>query len=35
MFGFKVNEDVTLKILEEREADKLFNLVDQSRSYLA
>lgn len=35
MFVFKVNEDVTLKILEEREADKLFNLVDQSRSYLA
>ena len=35
MFGFKVNEDVTLKILEEREADTLFNLVDQSRSYLA
>lgn len=35
MFGFKVNDEVTLKILESREADALFKLIDQSRAYLA
>ncbi|MCO0861653.1 hypothetical protein [Staphylococcus pasteuri] len=35
MFGFKVNDEVTLKILETREADALFKLIDQSRAYLA
>ncbi|WP_154895225.1 GNAT family N-acetyltransferase [Staphylococcus pasteuri] len=35
MFGFKVNDEVTLKVLETREADSLFKLIDQSRAYLA
>ena len=34
MFGYQVNEHVTLKILEEREADQLFKLVDSNREYL-
>lgn len=35
MFGYEVNEHVKLKILEEREADQLFKLVDSNREYLA
>ena len=35
MFGYEVNEHVKLKILEEREADQLFKLVDSNRNYLA
>jgi hypothetical protein len=31
MFGYEVNEHVKLKILEEREADQLFKLVDSNR----
>ena len=34
MFGYEVNEHVKLKILEEREADQLFKLVDSNREYL-
>lgn len=34
MFGYQVNEHVTLKILEEREAEQLFKLVDSNRDYL-
>ena len=34
MFGYEVNEHVTLKILEEREAEQLFKLVDSNRDYL-
>ncbi|SIK08015.1 acetyltransferase, ribosomal protein N-acetylase [Mycobacteroides abscessus subsp. abscessus] len=34
MFGYQVNEHVTLKILEEREAEQLFKLVDANRDYL-
>ena len=33
MFGYEVNEHVTLKILEEREAEQLFKLVDSNRDY--
>ena len=32
MFGYEVNEHVTLKILEEREAEQLF-IIDQSYVY--
>lgn len=34
MFGYQVNEHVTLKILEERETEQLFKLVDANRDYL-
>ena len=34
MFGYEVNEHVKLKILEEREADQLFKLVDNNCEYL-
>lgn len=34
MFGYQVNEHVKLKILEEREAEQLFKLVDSNREYL-
>ena len=34
MFGYEVNEHVTLKILEERGAEQLFKLVDSNRDYL-
>ena len=34
MFGYEVNEHVKLKILEEREADQLFKLVDSNRESL-
>ncbi|HLR20357.1 MAG TPA: GNAT family protein [Staphylococcus sp.] len=34
MFKTKVNENISLKILEERDAQTLFNLVDHSRDYL-
>ncbi len=34
MFGYEVNEHVKLKILEEREANQLFKLVDENREYL-
>ncbi|OFV23176.1 GNAT family N-acetyltransferase, partial [Staphylococcus sp. HMSC14C01] len=33
-FGYEVNEHVKLKILEEREADQLFKLVDSNRESL-
>ena len=35
MFGYEVNEYVKLKILEEREAEQLFELIDNNREYLA
>jgi ribosomal-protein-serine acetyltransferase len=34
LFSHKVNEDVKLRLLETRDADELFALLDQSRSYL-
>ncbi|EJY55698.1 GCN5-like N-acetyltransferase [Alicyclobacillus hesperidum URH17-3-68] len=34
MFSHKVNEDTQLRLLEVRDADQLFALLDQSRSYL-
>ena len=35
MFGYQINDHLKLKILEEREADQLFKLVDSNREYLA
>ena len=35
MFGYQINERLKLKILEEREAEQLFTLVDSNRDYLA
>ncbi|WP_368863366.1 GNAT family N-acetyltransferase [Staphylococcus hominis] len=35
MFGYQVDKDIKLKILEEREAEQLFKLVDSNRNYLA
>ena len=35
MFGYQINERLKLKILEEREAEPLFKLVDSNRKYLA
>ncbi|SUM45233.1 ribosomal-protein-serine N-acetyltransferase [Staphylococcus petrasii] len=34
IFGCEVNEHVKMKILEEREADQLFKLIDNNRKYL-
>ena len=35
MFGYQINDHLKLKILEEREAEPLFKLVDNNRNYLA
>ena len=35
MFGYQINDHLKLKILEEREAEPLFKLVDSNRNYLA
>ena len=35
MFSYQVNKNIKLKILEEREAEQLFKLVDSNRDYLA
>ena len=35
MFGYQINDHLKLKILEEREAEQLFKLVDNNRKYLA
>ncbi len=34
MFGMKVNEQITLKILEAHDTEALFNLVNRSRNSL-
>ncbi|HBI9360868.1 TPA: RimJ/RimL family protein N-acetyltransferase, partial [Staphylococcus aureus] len=34
MFGMKVNEQITLKILEVHDTEALFNLVNRSRNSL-
>ena len=34
MFRYKVNEDTHLRLLEVRDADQIFALIDESRSYL-
>ena len=34
MFSYQINKNIKLKILEEREADQLFKLVDSNREYL-
>jgi len=34
MFNLKVNENITLKLLEKKDAEELFALVNDSRSYL-
>ncbi|SUM04609.1 ribosomal-protein-serine N-acetyltransferase [Staphylococcus devriesei] len=31
VFGYQLNDNLKLKILEEREAEQLFNLVDNNR----
>ena len=35
IFGYQVDKGIKLKILEEREAEQLFKLVDSNRDYLA
>lgn len=35
IFGYQVDKGIKLKILEEREAEQLFKLVDSNRNYLA
>ncbi|EHR90343.1 ribosomal-protein-serine acetyltransferase [Staphylococcus hominis] len=35
IFGYQIDKDIKLKILEEREAGQLFKLVDSNRKYLA
>ena len=35
VFGYQLNDNLKLKILEEREAEQLFNLVDNNRQYLS
>ncbi|UDI79315.1 GNAT family N-acetyltransferase [Staphylococcus taiwanensis] len=35
MFGYQVDQDIKLKVLEEREAEQLFELIDNNREYLA
>ena len=35
IFGYQVDKDIKLKMLEEREAEQLFKLVDSNRNYLA
>lgn len=35
VFGYQLNDNLKLKILEEREAERLFNLVDNNRQYLS
>ena len=35
MFSYQINKNIKLKILEEREAEQLFKLVDNNRKYLA
>lgn len=34
MFSYQINKNIKLKILEEREAEQLFKLVDSNRDYL-
>ncbi len=34
IFVYQVDKDIKLKILEEREAEQLFKLVDSNRNYL-
>ncbi|SUM25284.1 acetyltransferase family protein [Staphylococcus equorum] len=34
MFKTKINDNLSLKILEERDTQALFNIVDNSRDYL-
>ena len=34
MFGMKVNEQITLKILEAHDTEALFNLINRSRDSL-
>lgn len=34
MFVHKINEDLSLKLIELKDADRLFELTDQSRNYL-
>src|SRR5699024_4424892 len=34
MFSLEINEEVSLKLLEKKDAEDLFNLVDESRKYL-
>lgn len=35
MFSYQINKNIKLKILEEREEEQLFKLVDSNRDYLA
>ena len=35
IFGYQIDKDIKIKILEEREAEQLFKLVDSNRDYLA
>lgn len=35
MFGFQVDENIRLKILELRDAKSLFRMINQNRRYLA
>ena len=35
IFGYKIDESISLKILEQREAPLLFKLVDSNREYLS
>ena len=35
IFGYQIDKDIKLKILEERESGQLFKLVDSNRKYLA
>ena len=35
IFGYQIDKDIKIKILEEREAEQLFKLVDSNRKYLA
>ncbi|MGX0706435.1 hypothetical protein ACUXQM_001801 [Staphylococcus capitis] len=34
IFGYQVDKDIKLKMLEEREAEQLFKLVDSNRKVL-
>ena len=34
MFTWKINEHIDLKLLEHRDAEALFHVVDQNRDYL-
>lgn len=35
MFKTKINENLSLKILEERDTQELFQIIENSREYLA